>query len=38
MPTAIAAQNRRCSSRPATGGLPGEDSGARQIDPNAAFD
>jgi hypothetical protein len=29
LPTAIAAQNRRCSSRPATGGRPGEDNGAR---------
>jgi putative transposase len=29
LPAAIAAQNRRCSSRPATGGRPGEDNGAR---------
>src|SRR5215472_3934199 len=29
MPAAIAAQNRRRSSRPATGGRPGDDNGAR---------
>jgi ISXO2 transposase-like protein len=29
MPAAIAAQNRRRSSRPATGGRPGENNGAR---------
>jgi hypothetical protein len=29
MPAAIAAQNRRCSSRPATTGRPGENKGAR---------
>ncbi len=29
MPAAIAAQNRLCSSRPATGGRPGDDKGAR---------
>ena len=29
MPAAIAAQNRRCSSRPATTGRPGENNGAR---------
>jgi putative transposase len=29
MPTAIAAQNRRRSSRPATDGRPGDDNGAR---------
>src|SRR3954447_25856589 len=29
LPAAIAAQNRRCSSRPATGGRPGDDNGAR---------
>jgi integrase-like protein len=29
MPAAIAAQNRRCSSRPATGGRPGDNNGAR---------
>jgi putative transposase len=29
LPAAIAAQNRRCSSRPATGGRPGDDIGAR---------
>jgi len=28
-PAAVADQNRRCSSRPATGGRPGEDSGNR---------
>ena len=28
-PVAIPAQNRRCSSRPATGGLPGDINGAR---------
>jgi hypothetical protein len=29
MPAAIAAQNRRCSSRPAADGRPGDDNGAR---------
>ena len=29
MPAAIAAQNRRRSSRPATGGRPGDDNGPR---------
>jgi transposase InsO family protein len=29
MPAAIVAQNRRCSSRPATGGRPGDNNGAR---------
>jgi hypothetical protein len=29
LPAAIAAQNCRCSSRPATGGRPGEDIAAR---------
>jgi hypothetical protein len=29
MPAAIAAQNRRCSSRPATSGRPGDNNGAR---------
>ncbi len=29
MPAAIAAQNRRCSSRPATTGRPGDNNGAR---------
>src|SRR5258707_12625825 len=29
LPAAIAAQNRRRSSRPATGGRPGDDNGAR---------
>jgi hypothetical protein len=29
MPAAIAAQNRRCSSRPATGGRPCDNNGAR---------
>ena len=29
MPVAIAAQNRRCSSRPAADGRPGDDNGAR---------
>jgi hypothetical protein len=29
LPAVIAAQNRRCSSRPATGGRPGDDNGAR---------
>jgi hypothetical protein len=29
MPVAIAAQNCRCTSRPATGGRPGENNGAR---------
>jgi putative transposase len=29
VPAAIAVQNRRCSSRPATGGRPGDNNGAR---------
>src|SRR5260370_34505141 len=29
IPDAIAAQNRRCSSRPATGGRPGDNNGGR---------
>jgi len=35
LPAAIAAQNRHRSSRPATGGRPGETMPRAQIDPNA---